>query len=771
MSALELVRERLANCGCNPKGTDRIEARCPAHDDRRPSLSATVGDDGRVLLHCHAGCEPEQILKALGLGWPELHDQQNGSGREISATYDYVNEQGTLLYQAVRFDPKGFAQRRPDGAGDWIWNLKGVRRVLYRLPAVIEAIEAKRRIWIVEGEKDADNLEKAGQVATCNPMGAGKWRPAYAELLQGADVVVVADSDEPGLKHAREVVKSLQGEAEKVVLVGIPNGRKDVSDHLAAGGKLAELVPLEMPSREPGQLSNLLVADPLAKNPELSEEDIEGAKSLGDLMKLLKGKESIADKVVEAVKNTGAVLFHDDADRCYATFETDGHTETWPMRSRPFKLFARHAYWIATLDEKNEPDKRRGKSANAQAITDAIGTLESEALFSGEKLAVHLRVAHVDGAIYIDLGDEDWRCVQITRDGWTVLDEHPVRFRRSGGMAALLDPERGGNLDLLRAFLNVTDDDWRLVAGWLVATVRERFPCPVLVLHGEQGSGKSTAARTVRSLIDPNTADLRRAPSDVDDLMVSAAHNHVVAFDNLSHLEPSLSDAICRLSTGGGQAKRMLFTDDEEHVLEAQRPVIINGIEELATRSDLLDRALMIELPVIADCKRVDERDFWTSFEDARPAIFGALCDVVAGALASIDNVQLAEMPRMADFAKWIVAAESTLGWEPGAFLKSYAENRNQSDELAIEASPVGPLLCLVAERGFEGTMTELLDQLTDLTDEKATRARTWPKSPRGLAAHVKRLAPNLRKRGYVVEHDRESSSNRTRIVRLTRNG
>ena len=768
MTPYERVLAALESRGCRVlRNGAKAAGQCPYHDDRHESLSLTEADDGRALIRCHAGCGTDAVVAALGLQMSDLF-LKNGNAREVVAQYDYTDEKGHQLYQVVRFQPKDFRQRRPDGNGGWTWSLGDVRRVLYRLPAVLDAVQAGQTVWVAEGEKDVHALESAGEVATCNPMGAGKWRQEYTDVLAGADVVVVADSDEAGLKHAREVVRQLIPLASSVRLVGPPK-HKDVSQHLAANGKLSELEPLETPTRDESQLSDLTIEQVLAKA-GVSEEQLEGIHSANDLLKLLGGvKKSVTDQVVQAVMDAGAQMFHDDAARCYATFDREGHTETWPVKSRAFRLFARHAYWLATLEEGDDP-ARRGKSANAQAITDAVSTLEGEALFNGEELDVHLRVAHVEGAIYIDLGDEAWRCVQVTRSGWTVLDRHPVRFRRAGGMAALPDPVRGGDLDLLRAFLNVADDDWHLVAAWLVASVRERFPCPVLVLHGEQGSGKSTAARILRSLIDPHTAPLRRAPNDIDDLMVSASHNHVVAFDNLSHLEPALSDAICRLSTGGGQAKRALYTDDDEHVLDAQRPVIINGIEELATRSDLLDRALVVELPVIVDRTRTDERAFWTSFERERPRIFGALLDVIVVALARIDAIDLDYMPRMADFAKWVVAAEPSLGWGSGDFLDSYMRNRSQSDELAIEASPVGDPLCVIAKRGFRGTTTELLDQLADLAGDKA-KSRSWPKNPRALASAIKRLAPNLRKQGYTVGYEPAGSGRKKLIVLEQTNG
>ena len=197
--------------------------------------------------------------------------------------------------------------------------------------------------------------------------------------------------------------------------------------------------------------------------------------------------------------------------------------------------------------------------------------------------------------------------------------------------------------------------------------------------------------------------------------------------------------------------------------------MIINGIEELATRSDLLDRSLLVELPVIDDAERVDEKDLWTDFERVQPMILGAIFDAVAGALREVEQVRLERAPRMADFARWVVAAEPSLGWPSGSFMDTYAKNRDESNEIAIEASPIGALLCEIADQGFNGTTAELLALLTDKAEEKITKSKSWPRTARGLAAHVTRLAPNLRKLGYAVEHGRAPNRNRTRTLELRR--
>ncbi|OIP35119.1 MAG: hypothetical protein AUK27_05490 [Deltaproteobacteria bacterium CG2_30_66_27] len=231
-------------------------ASCPAarhgqgRGDVHPSLSINRGNGSGALLHCHAGCRNEDILAAVGMGWPDLLPPKETTRRKSSstivATYDYTDDVGVLLYQAVRYEPKDFRQRRPDPdhPGKWIWNLKETSRVLYRLPDVKKAIAADERVYVVEGEKDADNSKKIGVTATCNVGGAGKWKPEYSDVLRGARVIVVPDADEPGRKHASQVFDALRGIAKDVKIVPLPGDGKDVSDWIAAGGTRDQLEKL-----------------------------------------------------------------------------------------------------------------------------------------------------------------------------------------------------------------------------------------------------------------------------------------------------------------------------------------------------------------------------------------------------------------------------------------------------------------------------------------------------------------------------------------------
>ena len=251
-------------------------ALCPAHDDSNSSLGISETEDGNILVNCYAGCPTESVLTAMGLGWPDLFAKTvNYTSPE--ATYDYVDEQGALIFQALRFPGKKFRQRHTDPeTGEVIWNLDGVRRVLYRLPEVLQAVQQGQTIVICEGEKDVEAVRAAGKVATCNPMGAGKWRPEYAQALAGATIIIVADRDEPGRNHAEAVRKSLEQVGCSVYVVQAAKG-KDAYDHLVEHGlPLDEFVPVKQKRVRRGIITSIELAEGGEEDLTLTSADIPG---------------------------------------------------------------------------------------------------------------------------------------------------------------------------------------------------------------------------------------------------------------------------------------------------------------------------------------------------------------------------------------------------------------------------------------------------------------------------------------------------------------
>jgi hypothetical protein len=290
-----------------------------------------------------------------------------------------------------------------------------------------------------------------------------------------------------------------------------------------------------------------------------------------------------------------------------------------------------------------------------------------------------------------------------------------------------------------------------------------------LCLHGEQGSAKSTTARVIKALCDPNSSPLRSAPREPRDLFIGANNSWLLALDNLSRIPDWLADCLCRLATGGGLATRELYSDSEEILFDAMRPCMLTSIEELAGRGDLLDRCIILNLPAISEPARRAEAALWGEFKWACPRILGALLDAVSGALANIDDVDLPFLPRLADFALWATAAEPALGWAHGSFLNAYTANRSAANELALDSAVVvAPLRQLLAGGNYEGTAGQLLERLTTLAGERLAKSPAWAKSPRSLAGQLRRIAPNLRHVGIDLRFDRETSSKRQRLIYLT---
>jgi hypothetical protein len=380
--------------------------------------------------------------------------------------------------------------------------------------------------------------------------------------------------------------------------------------------------------------------------------------------------------------------------------------------------------------------------------------LKARASFGAKVVPVALRTVTRTDVVFHDLGQPDWRIARITPTGWDVVSATscPVRFRRSGTTLPLPTPETGGGVDDLRFFVNAgTDDSFQMLIAWITFAIAGGGPYPVLVVQGEQGSAKSTTTRNVASLVDPSDADLLIPPLTDEDLMIAANSCFVLAYDNLSGLNLRLSDGLSRVATGAAFSARKKYTDRGLSVVRVRRPVILNGIDELATRHDLADRSIVVHLPAIPPEKRRLESDIARGFEEHKARILGSIYGVIAGTLRELPTVREIALPRMADFGKWGVALERSQGWPPGSFLRSYGANLKESAASATDAEPVFLGLVELMDRnpdGWEGTMQDLRTDLERLVPER-DRGRNWPGSPRLLSDRLTRLAQALRREGW----------------------
>lgn len=469
-------------------------------------------------------------------------------------------------------------------------------------------------------------------------------------------------------------------------------------------------------------------------------------QTVNDLLKARKASTAEdttqAQRLIELAK--GAELFRTPEDQIFATFQVEKHKETWPIKGSGFRNWLKRQYY-----------KETGRPPSSQPLQDALGILEAKGQFDGAEHKVFIRIAEHGDNIYIDLCNDRWEAIEISPTGWKVVQNYPVRFRRTRGMGLLPYPVQG-SVEAMKKYLNLSnDDDFKLIVAWLVATLKSTGPYPILVLNGEQGTAKSTVSRILKRLIDPSSAPLRTIPKEERDLSIAANNNWLLAFDNLSGLPKWLSDAICRLATGGGFSTRELYSNDQESIFNAMRSVVLNGIEDFVTKHDLADRSLIIHLSPIPENKRIAEKGLWQDFEDDAPGILGALCDAVSCGLRNINIVKFDRLPRMADFALWVTAAEPVLPWLAGDFMRAYTRNLKDAIEQTIDADLVASAIRSFMEshrEGFEGTPTDLLNILDDEVEEKTIKSKSWPKGPHILTGRLRRAATSLRSFGIEVK-------------------
>jgi hypothetical protein len=638
-------------------------------------------------------------------------------------------------------------------------------RKLYMLSEVI-ASPSGETIWVTENEKHANLLRNIGVHATTSGLGICPNTVDW-NFLKGRKIIIwpINTNIEP---KANKFVLELDSILHQLnCSVHVVDVRKlmstDTTDRTDANKFILDMVNFSSDDTTDGNdainwlfeheemTKEELMAIPLVSlEPNNSSNKMENRSMNSDQPLQTRQGSSQSQTLIELTSDFE--FFHSPDTKTYAAVPINSHRENHSTRSKTFSHLLQGRYY-----------KKYGRGLNRNAMEDAVSVFESQAMFEGEQHHVYVRVAEDGGHIYVDLGNKLWQVAKVTPDGWEITQKTPVKFIRPKGMLEFPKPTKGGSIEDLREFINLPEEEsWVLLISYLLFSLTSNGPFPILIVQGEQGAAKSTFCRVVRSLIDPATSPLRSMPTNTRDLMLAAQNGWLMAYDNLSGLSSILSDALCRLSTGGGFATRELYSDSDETLFEASRPVCLNGITEFATRDDLLDRALILKLPSIPDDKRVDEKSFWANFEQMQPSIFGGLLDVLSKALRYLPDVDLEYSPRMADFAKFSAAVERAMGWEQGAFISAYNKNRSISVEMSLEADPVAQsilsLMASLPKSEWKNTATQLMEDLEDVVSDTVKRSSSWPKTAGWLSNRVKRLIPSLRTIGIEVEFDREGS-------------
>ena len=477
-------------------------------------------------------------------------------------------------------------------------------------------------------------------------------------------------------------------------------------------------------------------------------------------------KQSQADKLVILAISQCKEFFHDQTRMAYVQIIQGNVRCTMPIRSRSFKAWLANLLWQA-----------EGKAPGTEGIYGAINVLEAKALFEGKKYMLYNRVAPANDGVWIDMADERWRAIKVTSQGWEIIDDPPILFKRYSHQLPLANPVPGGDAWRLLDFFNVDqkDEDSRLtLLCTAISYLLPLIPHPILVLYGIQGSAKSYLFKFLRRLLDPSSVEVLALPRDEREGVQQLDHNWLAFYDNVSSMPWWISDRLCRAATGGGFTKRELYTNDDDIIYNFIRCVGLNGINIAAQKGDLLDRVVLQGLQSIPKEKRRTEEKLQKEFEECKAEILGGFLDTLVEAIRIYPSVNPKGLFRMADFTRWGCAISIALGKTEKDFLDAYETKVKAQTEEAAHASPVATVLLDYIEKQeqnwmdiqeedlnwkmtywyyWEGTPTDLFTALSNHAKalDISTRQKSWPKAPHVLVRQLNELAPSLKSLGWEV--------------------
>ena len=701
------------------------EARCPAHDDKTASLSVSQGEDGRTLIHCHAGCTAEAVVSAMGLRISDLFPpRDNGNVKtRIVAEYSYVDGEGKLLFQVVRFDPKGFRQRRPDPdhPDGWLWNLNGTERVLYRLPRILDAHEEQKAVFVVEGEKDAEAFEKLGLTATCNSGGAGKWQESYTNTLVGLPgVIVIADKDEPGRKHAQLVAQALDGHVKMVKVLELPDRTgakvKDAADWVQAGGTLDELsalvkgAPDWTPSQTPTvvaiyEQSDLATVTPIGcESTHIKARFFEISQTKG--LVATEERQRMVDVVLDALRQRGRFFFHADHRNFQSCMFFDSHQKLLlPIASDQFLA------WLAGYIGINRTER------NFNSIVAAI---QDEAL-TGKRttgLTPEIYWAARPGALYLSNGDG--HAVKISAGRVELVDNgtddvlfYAGRTLRPWTLTDPVDPVKSCRLfSDMKAVVPHAGDLLRL---WLLSLPTNQRCKPPLVFSGPIGGGKTRVAVGVSELYGIVPRVLKMNDTKETDFWTSLDAGGLVCFDNADTHVKWLADALAAASTDGANEKRRLYSDSDIIHQRARAWVFLTSMNPtFASDAGLSDRLLVIRL----ERRNSETAESALSEEIAKHRNSGLsfIAKTLSRAMADTAPVPEGLNRRHPDFAAFAVRLGRAIGREAEAVAALRAAEADKAAfNLENDDLGAGLLELLPAGSSLSVSAAELLGRLQEM--------------------------------------------------------
>lgn len=468
---------------------------------------------------------------------------------------------------------------------------------------------------------------------------------------------------------------------------------------------------------------------------------------------------SIAAQIVEFVQSR-ATLFLDADKEAYARIRVAEHWETWLLDSSGFKEWlAAELYRETSILPKSEP------------IKDAILALAGIAKYGTAHQAIEQKPVFLrsgitaQGSYALDLCNDNWQAVIIEAGDWQLDNQQTVAFKRTKTMQALPVPlaKGAGKVDDLFQLINCPEESRNMLLAWMLECWRTDTAYPVAEIgNTEQGSGKSRAQSTLKRFIDPSAVNLRGKPKAVEDIYIAACNSLLISYENLSHLTDEMQDAFCVLATGGGFAKRQLFKDAEESTLSAKRPVIMNGIGTLATRQDLVDRLINLELNPLRPEARKTDSELDALLAEKEASIFTGLLDLFAQALALLPSIEIEQKARMADFCLLGAAVYAARGVENAtdAFMQDYKHMRQEAIYRTLDSSPVASAVMTYLDKHPLGAEFITAKNALDVLVQSHTDGEAWPRSAKGFTEAIKRLSPAFRQIGIKVEVGKQRNKN-----------